>query len=161
MVLLAALVAFFAWHRSCSGFAVERVRSAIEKRVESGWERLLGWATFPKGIRPGDGDPWAEAQRRRAAGDLSGAIVCLFAHQLLTLDQLGLIRLAPGKTGRHYVQRLRDRESRRLSGGDTPPVRGCLLRTEIAHRRARLSRSGNSPRCFQERRRMLGAGASP
>jgi hypothetical protein len=46
--------------------------------------------------------------RRRAAGDLSGAIVCLFAYQLLRLDQMGLIRLAPGRTGRQYVQAIHD-----------------------------------------------------
>ena len=45
-----------------------------------------------------------------AAGDLAGAMVCLFAHQLLSLDQLGLIRLAPGRTGRQYVHGAADRE---------------------------------------------------
>ncbi len=63
---------------------------------------------LPEGLRAADGDPWAEAQRRRAAGDLAGAVICLFAHQLLTLDQIGLIRLAPGRTGRHYVKGIHD-----------------------------------------------------
>jgi hypothetical protein len=53
-------------------------------------------------------DPWAEAQRRRLAGDLAGAIIYLFAHQLISLDRAGLIRLAPGWTGRQYVRWLRD-----------------------------------------------------
>jgi hypothetical protein len=53
-------------------------------------------------------DPWAEAQRRRLAGDHAGAIIYLFAHQLLSLDRAGLIRLAPGWTGRQYVRWLRD-----------------------------------------------------
>jgi hypothetical protein len=53
-------------------------------------------------------DPFSEAERRRAAGDLSGAIIYLFAHQLISLDRAGLIRLAPGWTGRQYVRWLRD-----------------------------------------------------
>ena len=65
-------------------------------------------SALPEGLRASDGDPWAEAQRRRAAGDLAGAVICLFAHQLLTLDQIGLIRLAPGRTGRHYVKGIHD-----------------------------------------------------
>ena len=85
-------------------------------------ETRLGTAArlgeLPEGIRPADGDPWAEAMRRRAAGDLAGAVVCLFAHQLLSLDQLGLIRLGPGRTGRHYVQALRDRELIDCAGRD-------------------------------------------
>jgi hypothetical protein len=108
VLLLATLVAFFfflvmLWIRRQGGPGGGETDS-----------RRLGNAArlndLPEGIRPGDGDPWEEAQRRRASGDLSGAIVSLFAHQLLTLDQLGLIRLAPGKTGRHYLQGLRDRD---------------------------------------------------
>jgi hypothetical protein len=65
-------------------------------------------AQLPEGLRSGFDDPWAEAVRRRQAGDLAGAVVCLFAYQLITLDQMGLIRLAPGWTGRHYVRWLTD-----------------------------------------------------
>ncbi len=65
-------------------------------------------ASLPEGLRSGVDDPWAEAIKRRQAGDLAGAVVCLFAHQLITLDQMGLIRLAPGWTGRHYVRWLTD-----------------------------------------------------
>ncbi len=59
-------------------------------------------------------DPWAEAIRRRDRGDLAGSIVCLFAHQLLTLSRLGLVRLAPGRTGRQLVGAVADPEFRRL-----------------------------------------------
>jgi hypothetical protein len=108
LLLVAALVAFFA------SLIVLWFRREAGARVGEGAQSRLGTALrlgeLPEGIRPGDGDPWAEAQRRRAAGDLAGSIVCLFAHQLLTLDQLGLIRLAPGRTGRHYVHSLRDQE---------------------------------------------------
>jgi Domain of unknown function (DUF4129) len=59
-------------------------------------------------------DPWAEAIRRRNRGDLAGAIICLFAHQLLTLSKLGLVRLAPGRTGRQLVKAVTDGELRTL-----------------------------------------------
>jgi hypothetical protein len=67
---------------------------------------------LPEGVRPGVDDPWAEAQRRRERGDHAGAIVCLFAHQLLTLDRLGLVRLAPGRTARQLVRSIADRALR-------------------------------------------------
>jgi hypothetical protein len=60
-------------------------------------------------------DPWEEALRRRALGDLAGAVVCLFAHQLLTMSRLGLVRLAPGRTGRQLLRSVTDVEFRRLS----------------------------------------------
>jgi hypothetical protein len=44
----------------------------------------------------------ALAFERKAAGDLAGAILALFAHELLVLDRLGQIRLAPGRTARRY-----------------------------------------------------------
>ncbi len=102
VLLLSALVAFLVcifmfWIRR-EGMAG---RGETE-RTRLGTAARLG--DLPEGIRPADADPWAEAKRRRAAGDLAGAVVCLFAHQLLTLDQMGLIRLAPGRTGRHYLQ---------------------------------------------------------
>jgi hypothetical protein len=107
-LLMAVLLAFFFWifmlwlGRQSGSFSVEnrRDRPATAARI----------GNLPEGLRPGaDVDLWAEAQKRRASGDLAGSIVCLFAHQLLMLDQQGLIRLAPGKTGRHYVGGLRDR----------------------------------------------------
>jgi hypothetical protein len=157
-VLLTALMAFLFWILM---LWVRRERGAIGS--ETGREPLGTAARLrdpPEGIRPGDGDPWDEAQRRRAAGDLSGAIVCLFAHQLLTLDQLGLIRLAPGKTGRHYVNGLRDRglvdtlsATLRLFEdvyyGRRPPTREAF---ESAWQRALM---------LEERRRISGVGVLP
>jgi hypothetical protein len=75
-------------------------------RSTPGTAHLL--AQLPEALMPGFDDPWAEAQRRRSAGDYAGAVIYLFAHQLLSLDRAGLIRLAPGWTGRYYVRRLRD-----------------------------------------------------
>ena len=59
---------------------------------------------LPAGLDAGPLDPWADALRLRAAGDYAAATVRLFAHQLLTLDRLGLARLAPGRTGRQLVR---------------------------------------------------------
>jgi len=155
-VLLAALLAFFVfivmlWIRREAG-AVTRE----SERIKLGRSARVG--DLPEGIRPGDGDPWAEAQRRRAAGDLSGAIVALFAHQLLTLDQLGLIRLAPGRTGRHYVHALRDRD---LLDSVSATLR--LFEDVYYGRRAPTAEAFESvwarAKVFQERRRSLNSGA--
>jgi Domain of unknown function (DUF4129) len=71
--------------------------------------RLAGLAP---GAFPEDADPWAEALRRRAAGDAAGAVIWLFLDQLLALRQLGLIRLAPGRTARQYVLAVSDSQLR-------------------------------------------------
>jgi hypothetical protein len=62
--------------------------------------RLAGLAP---GVSLEGKDPWAEALARRAAGDRAGAVIWLFFYQLLTLNRLGLVRLAPGRTARQYV----------------------------------------------------------
>jgi hypothetical protein len=75
-------------------------------RARPGTSELL--AQLPEDLKPGLDDPWAEAQRRRLAGDFAGAVIHLFAHQLISLHRVGLIRLLPGWTGRQYVRWLRD-----------------------------------------------------
>ena len=45
-----------------------------------------------------------EARRLYEQGDFSRAVVYLFAHQLLELDRLQVIRLARGKTNRQYLR---------------------------------------------------------
>jgi hypothetical protein len=72
--------------------------------------------TLPEGMQSEfeSSDPWAEAIRRRNRGDPAGAIICLFAHQLLTLSKLGLVRLAPGRTGRQLLRSVSDLEFRGL-----------------------------------------------
>jgi Domain of unknown function (DUF4129) len=82
--------------------ATGMIRSGSAARIED----------LPLGVRPEAADPWAEALARRARGDFAGAIVCLFAHQLLTLDRLRQIRLVPGRTGRQYVRAIDDRRFR-------------------------------------------------
>jgi len=154
MLLMAVLVTFFVglvvlWARRdrlAADRAVVRTRLGTVARV----------AELPEGIRPGSDDPWDEARQRRAAGDYSGAIVCLFAHQLLSLDQLGLIRLGPGRTGRYYVRGLRDREL-------LDPVRATLVLFEDVYygRRAPEVKAFEAvwsrAQAFEERRSVLGA----
>jgi hypothetical protein len=65
---------------------------------------------LPEGLRPETDDPWSEAVACRARGDYARAVVCLFAHQLLTLDRLRQIRLVPGRTGRQLVRGTADRQ---------------------------------------------------
>ena len=74
--------------------------------------------SLPAGLRGQfeSSDPWEEAVRRRSRGDFEGAVICLFAHQLLTLSRLGLVRLSPGKTGRQLLRAVVDPEFRRLVG---------------------------------------------
>jgi hypothetical protein len=74
--------------------------------------KRTGEAARIAGLVPGmslqETDPWSEALRRRAAGDLAGAVIWLFLDQMLALERAGLIRLTPGRTARQYVQSLRD-----------------------------------------------------
>ena len=70
------------------------------------------------------------------AGDFAGAVIYLFAHQLFSLDRAGLIRLAPGWTGRQYVRWLRDPVLVDSLRGDSAPVRGDLLRPQAAFAQA-------------------------
>jgi len=154
ILLMAVLVSFFIllvvlWAR--------RDRMAAEgagARARLG--SLARLAQLPEGIRPGSDDPWAEALRRRAAGDLAGAVVCLFAHQLLSLDQLGLIRLGPGRTGRQYVHGLHDRELLDSVGGT------LLLFEEVYYGRRMPAVQAfeavwSRAQAFEERRSFLGA----
>lgn len=86
-------------------------------RVAERPEQVATTATvLPAALRGADptGNPWAEANRRRLAGDFAGAVVCLFAHQLLTLARLDLVRLAPGRTGRQLHRAIADAEFRDL-----------------------------------------------
>lgn len=71
---------------------------------------------LPAGVRADVADPWAEAQRLRSLGDYSGAVIYLFAHQLLSLERARLVRLVPGRTGRQLVRSVADRKARDAVG---------------------------------------------
>jgi hypothetical protein len=108
VILVAVLVAFFVVLIVLAIRLGPASGDQRDERVRLGTTARL--ADLPEGLASGGGDPWSEAMRRKAMGDLAGAVICLFAHQLLCLDRMGLIRLVPGLTGRQYVRGLRDRE---------------------------------------------------
>lgn len=108
MLALAVLIVVLVelWRRYRPGLGGVVARGGVEET------RVFGVAGLPEGVRPETTDPWAEALRCRERGDLAGAIVCLFAHQILTLDRLRLVRLVPGRTGRQLVRGIGDPEFR-------------------------------------------------
>ncbi len=63
-----------------------------------------------------------EARRLYEQGDFSRAVVCLFAHQLLELDRMQIIRLARGKTNRQYLREV----------GPRMPLRQLVEQTMVA-----------------------------
>jgi hypothetical protein len=77
---------------------------------------VRGLAGRVEGLPGGDAldltDPWARAVRLRDEGDYAAAVIYLFAHQVLTLDRLRLVRLAPGRTARQLVSSVADRRLR-------------------------------------------------
>jgi Domain of unknown function (DUF4129) len=157
VILLTALAVFLAsvfwlWRRRMSGAA-----DGESARAKLGAAARL--TDLPEGMGLGDGDPWTEAERRRAAGDLAGAVVCLFAHQLKSLDQLGLIRLVPGRTGRQYLHVVRDQELADSLGAT------LRLFEDVYYGRKRPTAQAfesvwHRALLFRERGRLLGAGAS-
>ncbi len=109
-VLLVVLVELWRRHRPVEAPS----RAKLVSRLGSA-ARVEG---LPTGVSTGADDPWDEARRRRERGDYAGAVICLFAHQLLTLDRLRLIRLVPGRTGRQLIRTIVD-----------PQWRGCVAPT--------------------------------
>ena len=99
-VFLVVLVELWRRHRPVEAPSGAKLVSRLgsEARVEG----------LPTGVSTGADDPWDEALRRRERGDYAGAVICLFAHQLLTLDRLRLIRLVPGRTGRQLIRTIVD-----------------------------------------------------
>lgn len=112
---LAALIAVIAWAWSRGQFASDPVPSSTAP--ERSPTRV---GDLPAGLGAIDGDPLAEAARLRASGDYAGAIVRLFAHQLLALDRHRLARLMPGRTGRQLVRSVANASVRDLV---TPALR--------------------------------------
>jgi hypothetical protein len=110
---LAALIALMVWFW--------RVHQPIDQGENVGASKGTGGISrvesLPEGMRDAiaSSDPWEEAVRRRDRGDLAGAVIYLFAHQLLTLSRLGLVRLAPGRTGRQLLRSVADVEFRALA----------------------------------------------
>ena len=112
LVALGALVALLVWFWRM----YEPIDSGEGDDSSKGRGEPSRIESLPPGMRREfeSSDPWEEALRRRDRGDLAGAVVCLFAHQLLTLARLGLVRLAPGRTGRQLLGAVVDAEFRGL-----------------------------------------------
>lgn len=104
-VVLVALMELLRRYRRVPIDDVERLAAAQSVRTA----RIEG---LPAGDRLNLADPWAEAQRLRALGDLAGAVVHLFAHQILTLVRIRQLRPLPGRTGRQLVRSVPDRALR-------------------------------------------------
>lgn len=95
------------WQRRLAFETVEEARKPT---------RVIGsvvrFDTLPTGLVVDESDPLETARRFRQKGELGRAVVFLFAHQLLMLDRLGMIRLAPGRTGRQLVRSINDESVR-------------------------------------------------
>jgi hypothetical protein len=106
-LLLAAMFAVLAWliYWAVSRFLPDALPT---RRTRVGGATSTHTRALPLGLDLNVGDLWAEAVRRRSMGDYSGATICLFAHQILALEKLKLIRLAPGRTARQLVRSVSD-----------------------------------------------------
>jgi hypothetical protein len=113
---LTALILYLArtWQR--------RIEEAGPSRTASKAAQVTGSASrvdsLPTGLVMDDSDPLEAARRFREQGERGRAVVLLFAHQLLLLDQMGMIRLTPGRTGRQLVRSI-----------EAEVVRGAVGRT--------------------------------
>jgi hypothetical protein len=63
---------------------------------------------LPAGLEIDLRDPLAAARALRERGDLAGAIIALFVHQVMELNRLRLARLIPGRTARQFVRSVGD-----------------------------------------------------
>ncbi len=113
LILLGLLVRLWRIYRPQGELLLRRRRRSGDAPA-----RIEPVGELPEGLRPEDGasDPWSEAIACRARGDYARAAVHLFADQLLTLDRLGKIRLAPSRTGRQLVRSVADDAVRRRVG---------------------------------------------
>ena len=63
---------------------------------------------LPIGLEVDESDPMEAARIHRGRGDLGRSIILLFTHQVLELDRLKWVRIAPGRTGRQLVRSIAD-----------------------------------------------------
>jgi hypothetical protein len=105
-VLIGALAALLVW-------AFFKIESRSRRNLTSSQQRTLAESIehLPFQIDENSGDFRALADRAGQAGDYRKAIVFLFSHVLVTLDQNHLIRLRNGKTNRQYLAELKHQRS--------------------------------------------------
>jgi hypothetical protein len=87
----------------------EVAETAVQRKVVEAAAGVDRVEALPLHVRRPAGDFLAEARRLYEAGQYSEAIVYLFSHELLQLDNSHLIRLAKGKTNRQYLHEVRQR----------------------------------------------------
>jgi hypothetical protein len=75
----------------------------LNASVRDGRSRQQSIEQLPFDLETDDGDFQSVAQAAYQNGDFNKAIVYLYSHILVTLDQHHLIRLRKGKTNRQYL----------------------------------------------------------
>jgi hypothetical protein len=83
---------------------------------------------LPAELRRTDVNLRSEAQRLMNEGQYDQAIILLFAHQLLLLDRVGMLRLNRGKTNRKYV-----RETRAMDSESADRLQGTVTAFERSY----------------------------
>jgi hypothetical protein len=119
LVLLLGAIAFLIARAFLKEEITENV--VLRKVIESARD-VDRVEALPFQVRKATADFLAEARRLYEAGNYSEAIIYLFSYELVQLDKQHLIRLAKGKTNRHYLRELRQR----------PHLRSILETTMIA-----------------------------
>ena len=106
--LLAALFAYllFLAIKSMVGINTKSHQYAFDEDTRTEADRI---ENLPFQVERPKGNLLGDAQRLYDAGNYSEAIIYLFSHQLVQLDQAHLIRLTKGKTNRQYMSELRPR----------------------------------------------------
>lgn len=117
--LLIGLLVFLAWW-----FLPNRAKGPGEETGASRPDHALRLEQLPVPLEQGIGDLRAAALRVAAEGDFRKAIVYLFSHALVTLDQRGLVELKRGKTNRQYLVELAP------TGTSSDRFRGLMLTFE-------------------------------
>ena len=106
LVLLLGVLAFLI----AKAFLRDEVsESAVQRKVVEAARDIDRVEALPLKGRLPAADFLAEARRLYEAGQFSEAIIYLFSHELLQLDNNHLIRLAKGKTNRQYLREVRQR----------------------------------------------------
>lgn len=102
LLVVAGLV--YAFTRAEADVGVVRRETAGRFPEERTLQRMQ---QLPAELRHATGNLRDETLRRMAAGEWNAAVVTLFGHQLLLLDEFSLLRLTRGKTNGSYVRETR------------------------------------------------------
>lgn len=80
------------------------LESSVPRRLSIQADRIVA---LPVQLDPKSDNLLEESQKHFRLGDYKQALIYLFSHQLLVLDQAHFIRLSRGKTNRQYLRELR------------------------------------------------------